>query len=78
LPGVAVNVSCVFGAKLAVQVVGQLIPAGLLVMVPAPAAGAVTLTPEFGLNTGVTLAAAVIVKLQVPVPEQLPLHPPKE
>jgi hypothetical protein len=47
-------------------------------MVPAPAAGAVTLTPEFGLNTGVTLAAAVIVKLQVPVPEQLPLHPPKE
>jgi hypothetical protein len=36
-------------AKLAVQVVGQLIPAGLLVIVPAPAAGAVTVNWKDGV-----------------------------
>jgi hypothetical protein len=35
-------VTCVFRAKLAVQVVGQLIPAGVLVTVPEPAVGGVT------------------------------------
>jgi hypothetical protein len=42
LLAVAVNVTFVLLAKLALQVVGQLIPAGLLVTVPAPAGGAVT------------------------------------
>jgi hypothetical protein len=42
VPAVSVSVTCVPCAKLAVHVLGQLIPAGLLVIVPAPAAGAVT------------------------------------
>jgi hypothetical protein len=42
LPAVAVSVICVFWLKLALHVVGQLIPAGLLVTVPVPMAGAVT------------------------------------
>jgi hypothetical protein len=41
--GVAVSFTVVFSAKLALHVVGQLIPAGVLVMVPAPEGGAVTL-----------------------------------
>jgi hypothetical protein len=40
---VAVSVTCVPLVKLAEQVLGQLIPAGLLVTVPAPEAGGVTL-----------------------------------
>ena len=40
--GVAVSATFAFWAKLATQVPGQLIPAGLLVIVPAPAAGAAT------------------------------------
>jgi hypothetical protein len=42
LPAVAVRVICVFFVKLAVQVVGQLIPGGVLDTVPAPVAGAAT------------------------------------
>jgi hypothetical protein len=42
LPGVAVSVTFAPCAKLALQVPGQLIPAGLLVTVPEPAACAVT------------------------------------
>jgi len=42
LPGVALRVTCMFCGKLAVQVPGQLIPAGLLVMVPPLAGDAVT------------------------------------
>ena len=42
MPGVAVRVTWVFAGKLAVQAVGQLIPAGLLVTVPAPVAGVAT------------------------------------
>jgi hypothetical protein len=44
LAGVAVRVTFVPEAKLAVQVPGQLIPDGLLVIVPCPAAGAVTVS----------------------------------
>lgn len=44
MPGVAVSVTWVFVAKLAVQAVGQLIPEGVLVTVPAPPAGAVTVS----------------------------------
>ena len=74
-PAVAVNVTCVFCGKLAVQVVGQLIPAGLLVIVPVPVAGAVTV--KSGLKAAVILTLPFTVRLQVPVPEQLPPHPPK-
>ena len=44
VPGVAVSVTLAFWGKLAVQVLGQLIPGGVLVMVPAPAGGAVTVS----------------------------------
>jgi hypothetical protein len=44
VPGVAVSVICVLCANVAEQVVGQLIPAGLLVIVPWLAAGAVTVS----------------------------------
>lgn len=43
------RVTFVLAGKLAVQVLGQLIPAGLLVIVPDPAAGAATVnTYEVG------------------------------
>jgi hypothetical protein len=42
--GVSLSVTWVFCGKLAEQVVGQLIPAGVLVTVPAPAPAMVTVT----------------------------------
>jgi hypothetical protein len=79
-PGVAVSVTAVFGAKLAEHVVGQLIPAGLLVTVPVPVS--VTVRPSSALTTALNVAetavAAVSVSAQVDVPEHAPPHPPKE
>jgi hypothetical protein len=43
-PGVWFSVTWVFGVKLAEQVVGQLIPAGVLVTVPVPVPASVTVT----------------------------------
>jgi hypothetical protein len=73
-----VSVTCVFGAKLAEQVVGQMIPAGLLVTAPVPVT--VTVTGRFcaGPKVAVTLVAAAKVTVQVLVPEQAPLQPVKE
>lgn len=78
LLGVAVSVSCAPGAKVALHVPGQLIPAGLLVTdpVPLPASATVSATPA--LNVALTVSAAVIVTTQELVPVQLPLHPPKK
>jgi hypothetical protein len=42
VPGVSLSVTWLSGAKLAEHVVGQLIPAGLLVTVPVPAPAMVT------------------------------------
>jgi hypothetical protein len=64
VPAVAVRVTCVPTAKLAEQVVGQLIPAGLLVIVPWLDTGAVT------VNKNGPLAAFVRVD-----PERKPWHP---
>jgi len=50
--GVAVKVTFVAGAKLPTHVVGQLIPAGLLVTVPEPAT--VTETVGHAVNVAVT------------------------
>ena len=50
VPGVSVSVTFVFWGKLAVQVPGQLIPAGVLVMIPAPAGGAVTVSWKVGVD----------------------------
>jgi hypothetical protein len=48
LAGVAVKVIFVLLGKVAVHVVGQLIPAGVLVTVPVPAAGEVTVNWDDG------------------------------
>jgi hypothetical protein len=77
LPGVSLSVTFVFWGNTAAHIVGQLIPAGLLVtVVPVPPPVMATVTPSPAINDAVTLAAAVIVTLQV-IPEHAPLHPPK-
>jgi phage tail protein X len=75
LPGVSVRVICVPLAKFALQVVGQLMPAGELVTVPDPTAA--TVRPYSAVKEGFTLSAASMVMVQVLVPEQLPLQPAK-
>lgn len=72
----AVSVTCVFGAKPAVHVVGQLIPAGLLVTVPDPVRETVSASPV--LNDAETLVLALSVTEHVLVPVQPPLHPAKK
>src|SRR6202162_6007928 len=72
----AVSVTTVPLLKLALQVVPQLIPVGLLVNVAVPVPALVTLNLQTGtLNVAVTDFAALIVTLQVPVPVQAPLQP---
>src|SRR5450755_2440839 len=72
----AVSVTTVPLLKLALQVVPQLIPVGLLVTVPVPVPALVTLNLKTtALNVAVTDFAALIVTLQVPVPVQAPLQP---
>lgn len=60
--------------KFAVHVLGQVIPAGLLVTVPDPAPEALTVTANVGLlNVAVTVVFAVSETLHV---APVPLHPP--
>jgi len=70
--GVAVSVTSVPLAKLAVQVVPQSIPAGVLVTVPAPDPALKTLSAKVGVNVAVTAVAAVSATVQGPVPVQAP------
>jgi len=70
--GVAVSVTSVPLAKLAVQVVPQSIPAGVLVTVPAPDPALKTLSAKVGVKVAVTAVAAVSVTVQGPVPVQAP------
>jgi len=70
--GAAVSVTAVPLAKLAAQVGPQLMPAGLLVTVPAPAAALETVSMRAGVKVAVTVVAAESVTVQAPVPE----HPP--
>jgi hypothetical protein len=76
---VAANVTEVPVAKLAVHVVPQLMPAGLLVTVPVPDPAFVTVSGNCVgaavLNVAVTVVAAVGVTVHVPVPVQPPVHP---
>jgi hypothetical protein len=76
--GVAVSVTCVFGAKLAEQAGTQLIPPEELVTVPVPVPAKATVNPSPALNTALTVAAAVRVTMHALVPEQLPFQPPKK
>ena len=77
--GAAVSVIAVPLAKFAVQAVGQLIPAGLLVTVPPPVPASETVNANvlvLAVKLAVTAAFAVIVNEQVLVPSQsAPPHP---
>src|SRR5215468_2375766 len=79
LAAVAVRVTEVPLAKLALHVLPQLMPAGEEVTVPLPEPALVTV--RFGLavvlNVAVTDFAAVIGTVQVLVPVQAPLQPAK-
>ena len=79
--GVAVNVTCVPLLKLALHVVPQLIPAGLLVTVPVPVPAFVTVKGKvvgFVVKVAVTDCAAFMVTTQLPLPLQAPVHPVKD
>ena len=76
LAAVAPNVTEAPLAKLAMQVLPQLMPVGLEVTVPVPVPARVTASAKVDepLNVAVTARAAVIETVQVPVPEHAPLH----
>ena len=59
-PGASVRVTCVFWVKLPEHVVGQLIPEGLLVIVPMPEAGAVTVSRYVGVVVVVVVVVPVL------------------
>jgi hypothetical protein len=80
--GVAVSVTIVPLVKLALHIAPQLIPAGLLVIVPAPVPALWTVSwKEVGgggalaVNVAVTEVSLVKVTLHVPVPLQAPDQP---
>src|SRR6266403_5304106 len=77
--GVAVSVTAVPLANEEAQVAPQEMPAGALVTVPLPAPGLLTVSAKlWSANVAVTDVAALIVTVQVPVPEQPPpLQPVK-
>jgi hypothetical protein len=61
-------------AKLAEQVVGQLIPLGLLVTVPVPAPDEVTVSADEG--TALKFAVIGVVVFSVTTQAPVPLQPP--
>jgi hypothetical protein len=78
--GVAVKVTVVPLAKVALQVAPQLIPAGLLVTAPVPAPAGVTVKVSVItdlLNEAVTELFALSVTVQAPTPLQAPDQPAK-
>jgi hypothetical protein len=77
LPGVSLSVTGVFGGKVKVQVVGQLIPAGLLVTVPSPPAMD-TVNTSPASKAALTFSVPVIGTVQGAVPEHAPLQPSKK
>src|SRR5947209_9954200 len=75
-----VSVTCVPLLKLALHVVPQLIPAGLLVTVPVPVPAFVTETwhvTGLVVQLALTDCAAFIVTTQLPLPLHAPVHPVK-
>src|SRR2546425_942786 len=76
--GAAVSVTAVPLAKLAAQVAPQVMPAGLLVTVPAPVPALETVSVKVcRVKVAATVVAAESVTVQAPVPEQPPLQPVK-
>jgi len=76
--GVAVSETVADDAKLALQVVPQLIPAGELVTVPAPPPLFVTVSAFWdAVKFAVAFSTELTVSVQVEVPEQAPLQPAK-
>ena len=76
--GLAVSITGVLSAKSKAQVEPQSMPAGELVMVPWPLFVTVRVCLPGRLNVAVTIFAAFMVTVQVPVPEQpSPLQPAK-
>src|SRR5438093_8049809 len=74
----ALRVTTVPLAKLAVHVAPQVIPAGLLVTVPEPVPAGVTVSENVGAKVAVTVVAAESVIVHAPVPLQPPpLQPVK-
>jgi hypothetical protein len=78
LPGVSLRVTGVFGGKVKLQVVGQLIPAGLLVTVPAPFPAMDTVSTSPRAKVALTFSVPVIDTVQGAVPEHAPLQPSKK
>lgn len=78
-PAVSVSVTEELSGKLAAQVPGQLIPAGLLVTVPVPATLAVKVAVvAVEVKVAFTVSLDETFTLHVLVPEQPPpLHPAK-
>ena len=68
--GVAVSVTSVPSLNDAAQVAPQLIPAGELVTEPEPVPAFVTVSVCVAVKVAVTVWSALIVTVQVPVPEQ--------
>src|SRR5207245_6847239 len=76
--GVALRVTTVPLAKLAVHVAPQVIPAGALVTVPLPVpAGVAVRVKVCSVKVAVTVVAAEGATTHVPVPEQPPPLPPE-
>jgi len=76
--GDAVRVTTVPLLKFALQVLGQLIPLGLLVTFPLPVPASVTVNGKVTmLKVAVTDLAALMVTEHLPVPVQAPPHPAK-
>jgi hypothetical protein len=75
LPGVSLSVTGVLGGKVKLQVVGQLIPAGLLVTVPAPLPAIDTVNTSPAKKAALTLSVPVIDTVQGAIPEHAPLQP---
>jgi len=78
LPGVSLRVTGVFGGKVKLQIVGQLIPDGVLVTVPSPVPVMETVNTSPGSNVALTFSVPVIDTVQSAVPEHAPVQPSKK
>src|SRR5947209_4778176 len=74
--GAAVSVTAVPLAKLAAQVAPQVMPAGLLVTVPAPVPALETVSVKVGVEAAVKVAVTVVAAETVTTHDPVPEHPP--